>query len=153
MTTDLVGDASKWRIFAASWDTLLAAFAALLVASRVPGFTDSDRVSVASATYLAYFFVQEGLWSTTLGKRVFGLRVRRLNGSHCGWGRAFVRTITRVVEANPVLIGGLPAALLGAFSSRHQRLGDLLGGCVVVRGASESSELGAVQQGDEADER
>jgi len=152
MTNSLIGDATKSRVFAAGIDNLLAMFLALLTASRLPGLPDSDRLSVAVTTYLIYFLVQEACWSNSLGKRMFGLTIRRLNGTRCGWGAAFVRTATRILEANPVLFGGLPAALLGAFSRRHQRLGDWLSGCVVVRASALSSELGAVQQGVEADE-
>lgn len=152
MTNALVGDATKARIFAASVDNLLAMFVALFTASRLPALPDPDRLSVAVATYLMYFWIQEAVWSNTVGKRLFGLCIRRLNGARCGWGAAFVRTVTRVVEANPVILGGLPAALLGAFSRRHQRLGDLLSGCVVIRVSDVSSEQGAVQQGVEADE-
>jgi uncharacterized RDD family membrane protein YckC len=152
MTSSLIGDATKFRIFAASVDNLLAMLAALFTASRLPGLPDPDRVSVAVVTYLTYFWLQEAIWSNTVGKRLFGLCIRRLNGARCGWGAAFVRTVTRVVEVNPVVLGGLPAALLGAFSRRHQRLGDLLSGCVVIRASDLSSKHRAVQQGDEADE-
>jgi uncharacterized RDD family membrane protein YckC len=152
MTPSPIGDASKRRLFAASVDNLLAMFSALLVASRVPEWPDPRRASLAVTAYLMYFFVQEGFWSNTIGKRIFGLTVRRLNGERCGLLGAFVRTATRVLEANPILLGGLPAALMGAFSKRHQRLGDFVASCVVVRTGEPSLELGAVQQGVEADE-
>jgi uncharacterized RDD family membrane protein YckC len=146
MTAQLIGDATKYRIFAASVDNLLAMFLALLVASRFPGLADADRFSVAVVTYLAYFLVQEGAWSNTLGKRLFGLRICRLDGSRCGWNAALVRTATRVLEANPALFGGLPAALAGAFSKRHQRFGDMLSGCVVVRGTAPQVDHEGVEQ-------
>jgi uncharacterized RDD family membrane protein YckC len=152
MTNRLTGDATKARLFAAGVDNLFAMFLALLIGSRLPGLPDGDRVSVAVTAYLAYFFLQEGIWSNTVGKRMFGLTIRRLEGTPCGWGSALVRTLTRILEANPVLFGGLPAALLGAFSKRHQRLGDWLSGCVVVRVSALSSEHEAVQQRVEADE-
>jgi len=143
MTKTLIGDATKFRIFAASVDNLLAMFGALFTASSLPGLPDSDRVGVAVATYLTYFWIQESIWSNTVGKRVFGLCIRQLNGARCGFWPASIRTATRVVEANP-LIGGLPAALLGAFSKRHQRLGDMLSGCVVIRASEVPLEHGAL---------
>jgi hypothetical protein len=91
------------------------------------------RPAIAVAAYLAYFLIQEGLWSTTVGKWLFGLRVCYPDGSRCGWTAAAIRTALRVVEANPLLIGGLPAALTGALSRRHQRLGDMLARCLVTR--------------------
>ncbi len=151
MTGYLVGDATKSRLLAAGVDNLLAMVLALLTASRLSLLADADRAGVAVATYLAYYLVQEGAWSTTLGKRLFGLRICHLNGSPCGWNAALVRTATRVFEANPILLGGLPAALAGAFSERHQRLGDMLSGCVVVGARAFRVEREGVQQGDAAD--
>jgi len=114
-----------------------------LAASRFPGLVAADPSSAAVVTYLAYFLVQEGVWSNTLGKRLFGLRISRLDGSPCGWNAAFVRTVTRILEATPILFGGLPAALAGAFSKRHQRFGDMLSGCVVIRATTSQVEHGA----------
>jgi uncharacterized RDD family membrane protein YckC len=149
MTGPLVGDATKLRIFAASVDNLLAMFFALFTASRLPELPDTDRLSVAVVVYLAYFAIQEGAWSNTVGKRLFGLCIRRLNGSACGWNAALIRTLARILEANPILLGGLPAALAGAFSRRHQRFGDMLSGCVVIRRTSCGPEDRGVEQGDE----
>ena len=132
MTDLLVGDATKRRIFSTSIDNVLSMFVALLVGSRLPELPNSDRVSVAVAAYLAYYLAQEGVWSTTLGKRLFGLRIYKADGSPCGWRSATIRTVTRVVEVNPIL-GALPAGLAVAFSKRHQRLGDMLSGCVGAR--------------------
>jgi uncharacterized RDD family membrane protein YckC len=95
-------------------------------------------VGTSVATYLLYFLLQEGAAATTLGKRLFGLRVTRLDGSPCGWLGALVRTVLRLLEVNPILFGALPGGLMVAFSKRHQRLGDILGRCVVVRRAASS---------------
>jgi uncharacterized RDD family membrane protein YckC/ribosomal protein L37E len=78
-----------------------------------------------------YYWICEGVWGRTLGKRLFDLRVVRVDGAPAGLGRAFVRTALRPVDA-------LPAAyLLGAgviwLTRRDQRLGDLAAGTVVVR--------------------
>ena len=145
----LVGDATKLRLFAASLDNLLAMSLALLAASRLPDLPDPGRQSVAVVVYLAYFLVQEGAWSNTVGKHLFGLCVRRLSGSACGWNAAVIRTVARILEANPILLGGLPAALAGAFSRRHQRFGDMLSGCVVTRRTSRGPADVSVQEGDE----
>ena len=152
MPDALVGDATKRRLFAAGVDNLLAMFAALLAASRLPQLPDGVTMSVAVGTYLAYFLVQEALWSNTLGKRLFGLEVRRLDGARCGWTAAAIRTAMRVLEVNPVLLGALPAAIAGSVSKRHQRFGDMLSGCLVVRAGAHEPEHEAVEQGDEADE-
>ena len=133
----LIGDASKRRLFAASIDNLVAMFLGLLAASRMPMEAESGALLASALVYLGYFLVQEGSWSNTLGKRLFGLRICRLDGSRSGWDTAFIRTGTRIVEVNPVVFGGLPAALVGAFSRRHQRLGDMFAGSLVVRATHE----------------
>lgn len=42
------------------------------------------------------------------------------------------RTFWRFLEANPILIGALPAALLIFFSKSHRRLGDYAAKTLVV---------------------
>jgi uncharacterized RDD family membrane protein YckC len=44
-----------------------------------------------------------------------------------------LRTLLRIVEVNPLLFGGLSAGLSIAATKRHQRLGDILAGTLVVR--------------------
>jgi uncharacterized RDD family membrane protein YckC len=43
-----------------------------------------------------------------------------------------VRTLLRLLEANPLLFGGLPAGVAILLSGRNQRLGDLAAGTMVV---------------------
>ncbi len=86
---------------------------------------------IVTALYFLYYWVSEAFFSTTPGKAWFGLCIRHIDGSKCSkWG-AFLRTLTRVIEINP-LLGALPAILLIFFTQRKQRLGDLLAGTVVV---------------------
>jgi uncharacterized RDD family membrane protein YckC len=87
-------------------------------------------VAFLSGSFL-YYWIGEGVWGRTLGKRLFDLRVVRADGAPAGLGRALVRTLLRPVDA-------LPAAyVLGAcviwLTRRDQRLGDLAAGTVVVR--------------------
>jgi len=148
MYSELIGVATKSRFFAMAVDNLVAMFVSLLLASRMPEETGQARGAIVVVTYLAYYLIQEGAWSTTLGKRLFGLRVARLDGSECGWGAAALRTFTRMIEVNPVLLGALPGGLVVALSKRHQRLGDMLSKSVVValgqRAVQERTILGNV---------
>lgn len=82
--------------------------------------------------YFGYYFIFEWLLSATPGKLLMGLRVRRTDGRRCGALAALIRTLVRLIEANPVFLGGLPAAIIIRFSDRHRRLGDSLAGTVVV---------------------
>jgi uncharacterized CHY-type Zn-finger protein len=82
--------------------------------------------------YLGYYIVLEALWSRTLGKYFQGLAVRKLNGRACDWTAATIRGILRVIEVNPLLLGGLPAGLVIISTDKKQRMGDILAGTVVV---------------------
>lgn len=70
--------------------------------------------------------------SRTPGKYLQGLVVVDPSGGRCGWRRALVRTLVRVVEANLLLFGGLPAGVTILASKRNQRLGDLAAGTLVI---------------------
>jgi uncharacterized RDD family membrane protein YckC len=85
------------------------------------------------ALAFVYYFVTESRWARTLGKRLLGLRVERLNGSAPASGAIVARTLLRAIDVLPVfyLIGFM--VVLSAGKGR-QRLGDLAAGTVVVRG-------------------
>jgi uncharacterized RDD family membrane protein YckC len=106
-------------------------FAALLLI-QVP-FDPSGRWLLFSFGYLGYFFVQEWIWSTTLGKLLFGLRIVHLDGRPAGLWAAGWRTLLRLFEVNPFLLGYLPGGLAIVRSKRRQRVGDMIAETVVVR--------------------
>ena len=128
----IVGDASKARLIAVFVDHIIAAgvmfFAMMLVPESFPVLKALGFFLV----YLGYFVVLEALWSRTLGKFFQGLIVRKLDGSRCDWTAALIRGALRIIEVNPLLLGGLPAGLVIIASQRKQRIGDLLAGTVVV---------------------
>ncbi len=128
----MIGNSGRPRIFAFVLDNLLAIVAAFFTVAVLK--TDSPYVAGGALclTYLGYFFVSEALWSRTPGKYHQGLLVVDASGGRCGWRRALLRTLLRVVEANPLLFGGLPAGVAILVSERNQRLGDLAAGTLVV---------------------
>jgi uncharacterized RDD family membrane protein YckC len=81
---------------------------------------------------LLYFPVTEGLWGRSLGKLVSGTIVVDGNGRPPGFGKAIVRTLLRLVEVNPFLMGGLPAGIVAMNTKAHQRIGDLVAETYVV---------------------
>ncbi|HEX8293405.1 MAG TPA: RDD family protein [Pyrinomonadaceae bacterium] len=127
-----MGNSGRPRIFAFILDNLLAMVAAFLAVAVVQ--TDSPFLGGGALclTYLGYFFLFEALWSRTPGKYLQGLMVVDPSGGRCDWRRALLRTLLRLVEANPLLFGGLPAGLAILISKRNQRLGDLVAGTLVV---------------------
>ena len=91
--------------------------------------------------FWGYFFLFEALWDgRTPGKRALGLRVVHTGGEPLTLPGSALRNVIRAVD----LVG---AGVVGAVSilatRRAQRLGDLVGGTVVVRDAGGSEFLGA----------
>jgi uncharacterized RDD family membrane protein YckC len=128
----MTGNSGRPRIFAFILDNLLAMVAAFLAVAALKTDIPLLGGGALCLTYLGYFFLFEALWSRTPGKYLQGLVVVGADGLSCGWRAALVRTLLRVVEANPLLFGGLPAGLVILASKHNQRLGDLAAGTLVV---------------------
>jgi len=72
----------------------------------------------------------EEIWNgRTPGKRGFGLRVIQTDGQPVGLGPVLLRNLFRPLDIAVVAIG----LFLILFTRRRQRLGDLVGGTIVVR--------------------
>jgi uncharacterized RDD family membrane protein YckC len=109
-------------------DIFLVSFpVALALGSHTPLLT---LLLVTLAAEFLYFSICEGLFGTTLGKRLFGLRVvRAADGRPCGPFAAVVRTVLRLVD-NFLL--SLPGITFIVSSPRRQRLGDRAAKTLVV---------------------
>lgn len=128
----MTGNSGRPRILAFVIDNLLAMVAAFLAVAVLKTESPYLGAGALSLTYLGYFFLCEATWSRTPGKYLQGLVVVDPSGGRCGWRRALVRTLVRVVEANPLLFGGIPAGVAILASKRNQRLGDRAAGTLVV---------------------
>ncbi len=82
---------------------------------------------------LSYFVVTEWLWGRTLGKLLTGTIVVNENGHRPSFGQVIVRTLFRLVEVNPLIVGGVPAGIVAYFSKRKQRIGDMAANTYVIR--------------------
>jgi uncharacterized RDD family membrane protein YckC len=80
------------------------------------------------ASWFVYFVAFEATLGATIGKLLFGVRVRTSNGERIGLIAALIRNLLRVVDVCIAPIG----LLLMLISPRHQRLGDHAAGTVVV---------------------
>lgn len=87
------------------------------------GFDVTLATGIAIA--LVYVWLSEAFFGTTIWKLVFGLHVHAVRGGRVGFGRAFLRSLLRPVDA--LLIGGVMAML-----PAHRRIGDYAGGTVVA---------------------
>lgn len=128
--TDVIGR----RIGAGVIDIGIVLVIVLLVGGIIgnetaPGAPDSarfgtlDRLGIVILVF-GYYWVTETVWQQTVGKRVLGIQVVRVDGSKPGPGATFVRTLLRIVDSLPgFYIVGLVAIF--ATGSRRQRVGDI----------------------------
>ena|SRR6266571_3714030 len=128
----LIGDGSKARIIAFIIDNLIASLMSLLIVGAIRSDNAILSGTTLCLTYLLYFFVFELLWSRTPGKFFQGLMVRDIDGGQSNSKQILIRTIARILEANPILLGGIPAGIAIISSTEKQRIGDMLAGTVVV---------------------
>ncbi len=119
------------------WGALIVDLFVFIVVFVVVGVSIGEEKSdwpffVALGFVLAYFIVLEGRWGVTLGKLAAKVRVVTADGKPPGYWRAAVRMLLRLIEVNPILLGGLPAGIVVALSPHRQRLGDMLAGTYVL---------------------
>jgi uncharacterized RDD family membrane protein YckC len=106
-----------------------------------------DWVALAwLAAVVAYFLALEALFGRTLGKLVTGTIVVDRNGRAPSLAKTLVRTLLRLVEVNPLLIGGVPAGIALLSTRRHQRIGDVLADTYVVRKKDLNRNAAVLQQ-------
>jgi len=107
-------------------------FLVLLVALSMT-IEDSDLPLTLMAVFIPlYFVVLEGFCGVTLGKLGTKIRVVDARGQTPGILRALVRMLLRLIEVNPIIFGGIPAAIVVWLSETRQRLGDMLAGTYVL---------------------
>ena len=81
--------------------------------------------------YYGYYAAFEALWSgQTPGKRAVGIRVIRVSGQPITTFDAILRNLLRIVDQLPGIYA--VGVLSVFFTSRNQRVGDLVAGTVVV---------------------
>lgn len=110
-------------------------FGPALAFGVIPQFRDlpaSTFLPISVGLCLLYFPIMEGLWGRTLGKLLTGLKVVDKNGRAPGIGRAALRTVLRLLEVNPILLGGVPAGIAVLCTKRKQRLGGLVADTYVL---------------------
>ncbi len=88
---------------------------------------------VSLALIVAYFPVMETRFGGSLGKLATGTRVVNIRGEWPAWWQSIVRTLLRLIEVNPFLMGAIPAGIIALCSSHRQRLGDMLARTYVLR--------------------
>ncbi len=107
----------------------------------VQSFTRPVFVFLLVLGFWGYFFLFEALWGgRTPGKKALGVRVVHTGGEPLTPHGSALRNVIRIVD---LLGAGMVGAVCILVNRRAQRLGDLVGGTVVVRDAGGSELLGA----------
>jgi uncharacterized RDD family membrane protein YckC len=77
-----------------------------------------------------YFIPLEAVYGQTLGKKLLGIKIIKVNGERIGWSASFLRNVLRIVDILPFFyIVGLISILL---TGKKQRIGDLAAQTIVV---------------------
>lgn len=124
-----------WVVQAILFTVLALAVRSALAAPGLPTWI-APTVSVV-LTFLVYFgypIAFETAWNgggRTPGKAVLGLRVVTVEGAPVGFRHAAIRAALGLIDF--VVTFGLAAVVSSLVSRRHQRLGDLVAGTVVLR--------------------
>lgn len=128
---------TAWSMVASRWGATIvdSLVLSIFILVLVVLLGDTDRkivILVGSLSAFIYYIVFEA-YGFTLGKLVVGLRIVDVNGKNPGFIKASVRTAMRLIEVNPLLLGGIPAAISVFTSENRQRLGDKFAHTYVVR--------------------
>jgi uncharacterized RDD family membrane protein YckC len=107
--------------------------ALFIVLGVLSGGEGSWMLPALAVSVAAYCIVLEGRWGATLGRLATKTRVVDRFGRSPGFGKAAIGTAFRLIEVNPLLIGGLPAGIAVGLSKTRQRLGDMVAGTYVLR--------------------
>lgn len=92
----------------------------------------STLLIIASLPILLYHFLSETFMNgQSLGKRIMGIRVVKLDGSQPGIGSYILRSVFRIIDIH--IMNGLVAIISIPVSEKSQRLGDMAAGTTVIK--------------------
>jgi uncharacterized RDD family membrane protein YckC len=117
---------------------LIVCYGILWVVAFLTGHTNGGNINMSGAPAflgfllcLIYFTVLEALTGATIGKYLTNLRVvRDRDGGPIGWGPAIVRNLLRIIDGIVLYLIGF---IVVFATNKHQRIGDLVAGTIVVR--------------------
>lgn len=120
-------------IVSSSWLVLMGVERALPSHGSWMAWTSVTLTSVGSLVIIVfvYYFLLEGLFAATIGKRLLKLRVVMRDGDLCSFGASFGRNLVRFLDWLPLLY--IVGAIAIFASESRERVGDKLAGTVVTR--------------------
>lgn len=121
------------RRWLGAWVDFLALFLLFFAAAMWLGDRWGGLMVITSAVLIAaYFIVLEAKLGWTLGKLAGDTRIVNDEGKPPGFKAAILRTLLRLFEVNPFLLGGIPAGIAVNYSKARQRLGDMVANTYVI---------------------
>jgi uncharacterized RDD family membrane protein YckC len=121
------------RRWGATWLDLIVLALLFVAPLALPERVQLPVYVFAAVIGVAYFPVFEHIYGRTLGKLVCRVRVVNAAGERPSWGQAGIRTLLRLIEVNPALLGGVPAGVAVLSSKKRQRIGDMAADTFVLR--------------------
>ena len=124
------------RAVATIIDTLLLMVIAYLIALLTGATTASGFNLTGAPAFLwffiaiAYYILMEGQFGATIGKKLVGLKVVKVDGQALNWQAAIVRNVLRIVDG---FLFYLVGAVIVWSSKNKQRLGDIVAHTAVIR--------------------
>jgi uncharacterized RDD family membrane protein YckC len=89
-------------------------------------------LTIAGLPILLYHFLSETFMNgQSLGKKIMGIKVVKLDGSQPGIGSYILRSVFRIIDIQTM--SGVVAIISIALSEKSQRLGDMAAGTTVIR--------------------
>jgi len=82
---------------------------------------------------ICYHFIQEAITGYTIGKFILRIKVVDLYFEPPGFQKSLIRTLFRLLEINPLLLGGVPAGIAVIYSKKGQRIGDRVAKTYVLK--------------------
>lgn len=128
----------SWNILVNRWLATFVDFVILFMFLYLPMiglgeelFDKTSGIWIGAVCF--YFPICEGYNGVTIGKMIAGIRVVNNDLEPPGFQKALIRTLFRIVEVNPMLLGGIPAGIIVLNSDSRQRLGDRFAQTYVLR--------------------
>ncbi len=122
------------RFLAALIDVVIIAFIILIYIKIRNGTYDLSGESVSSAIFIPcfylYFILQEYIFKTTLGKRIFSLKVE--SNGNINLIKIILRNLFNLIEIAIPILYILFVIITGLTGNKKpKKLGDLISGCYI----------------------
>lgn len=104
----------------------------LLLVGYLLGFVDNSDTywAIVALIFIIYKTICEVVWGKTLGKMVYKIEVRQVDGSKCSPIAAVVRNLLLLID---LMFGFLIPLVVVSITKRRQRVGDLIAKTVVIK--------------------